>query len=191
MNERRYLVDIMRDVVAAVQTDVLPALQAYQPSIEAVHYEFGHPIEILETLRQMSQAPSLEFKRYPLVALFTDIEENKGTKGVYGKEEITLLIVNSTIPEYKAATRLEKNFKQIIHPVVDSLIKCICDSPYFVEGDPDIIERTETDQYFIGRQGTAGNEANTTNDYLDGTRLVINVTMSSSCILKPLITNFS
>ncbi len=189
--ERRYIVEIMADIVLQVQSKLLSTLQAYEPTIEAVNYLFGHPVEILETLRQMSEAPTLEFKRYPLVALFTDIEEHKGRKGIYSTAELTLLVVHHTQPEYKAAERLVKNFKPVIHPVVDALLDGIADSPYFMELEKEMIERTETDQYYIGRQGTAGGEANTTNDYLDGTRIVANLTVNPSCILKPLITNIS
>lgn len=198
MNQRRYIVDIMADIVAAVSAELTPQLQAYDPLLQAVNYQFGHPLEILETLKQRDESVTLRYKKYPLVALFTDIEEDKGLLGRYSSEELTIMVVYHTLPTYKAEERLMKTFKPVIHPIVDSLVKIISNSPYFLNGDPDLIVRKETDRYFLGRQGTSGrqdnvsnlsNIANLANDYLDATELKIQLDVNPSCILKPSQTN--
>lgn len=189
MNKRLYIVDIMRDLVTAVSAELTPKLQLMDSLLQAVNYQYGHPAEILETLKQRDESQSLRYRKYPLVALFTDIEETKGVKGVYSNADITLMVVHHTRPDYKADERLEKSFKPVIHPIVDALLKGIANSPYFLDGDPDLIERIETDRFYLGRQGAAGGEANLANDYLDGTELKMKLRVDPSCIIKPNNTN--
>lgn len=198
MNDRRYVVEIMSDIVAAVSAELLPQLQAYDALIQAVNYQFGHPLEILETLKQRDESLTLRYKKYPLVALFTDIQEDKGVLGKYSSEELVLMVVYHTNPTYKAAERLARSFKPVIHPIVDSLIQHLSDNSYFLNGDPDLIVRKETDHYFWGRQGSAGKESNVSNlsnisnianDYLDATELRIQLDVNPSCIITPLNTN--
>lgn len=189
MNNRLYIVDIMSDIVQAVSDELTPALQAFNSLLQAVNYQFGHPLEILETLKQKDESVTLRYKKYPLVILITDIEEDKGILGVYSRVELKFLVVYHTQATYKASERLTNSFKPVIHPIVDSLIRNISASSYFQNGDPDLIERTETDRYFLGKQGSGGGLANVANDYLDATELKIKLDVDPACIIKPLNTN--
>ena len=182
MNERRYIVDIMRTVVAAVEARLLPQLQAYDSNIQAVHYEYGHPIEILETLRQMDESSTLRYKKYPLVALFTDIKEQKGVLGEYSHATLQLVVVHHTKPEYKAEERRIKNFIPVIHPIVDELFNQVVKSKYFLDSSTNTLERTEIDRYYWGRQAAGGNDANKGNDYLDATEIELNVRVNPNCL---------
>lgn len=189
MNERRYIVDILRDILAEISTELLPQLQAYEPSIQGVWYEYGHPIEILETLAQKDQAASFVFTKYPLVALFTDIEESKGTLGQYSTATLNLCVIHQTDPNYKAAERTQKTFKPVIHPIVDAIIERIAESQYFNDYDPDQIRRSETDHYYWGTHAVMGGQANFGNDFWDATELRITVNLSPFCILNNYSTN--
>jgi hypothetical protein len=81
---------------------------------------------------------------------------------------------------------------------VDALFQHLSDSPYFLNGDPDLIVRKEIDRYFLGRQASIGRESNINNlntvgnianDYLDATELRIQLDVNPSCIITPLNTN--
>ena len=184
MNERRYIVDIMKTVVRAVEAKILPILQASDPSIQAIHYEYGHPLEIMETCRQWDKSPTLRYKKYPMVALFTDIREKKGYMGEYSRATIDLVVVHHTRPDYKAEDRRQKTFIPVIHPIVDELVNQIADSVYFIDAVPDTIERTEIDRYYWGRQAVGGNDQLKGNDFLDATELQLQVRVSSDCIIN-------
>lgn len=185
MNPRRYIVDILRQLVANVQTNLIAQLSAYSSDIQGVHYLFGHPLEINERLQQMEESGTFSFKKYPLVAYFTDTDETKGVLGEYSHARLHIAVINQTSPTFRAEDRLEKNFKPIIHPVVDELISQITSSPYFLDFDPDLTDRVETDRYFWGRGGAYGNTAIIGNDYWDATELQLNVRVSPNCILNP------
>lgn len=189
MNSRKYIVDIIKDLVANVETKLLPSLSLYDADIQAISYEFGHPLEIIETLHQKDGNSDFIYKKYPLVCLFTDIKEKKGLNGEYSEATLAIVVVQQTREEYKAAERKEFVFKPVIHPIVDALINEIALSPYFMQFDADLIKRVETDRYFWGRTSAGGTDANKFNDYLDATECAIDVTVSPFCILSPKTTN--
>lgn len=189
MMERTYLVDIMKTVVAAVEARLLPQLQAYDPNIQSVHYEYGHPIELLETLRQYDESATLRFRKYPLVALFTDFKEEKGSINEYSTAYVTFVVAHHTLPAYKAEERRIKNFIPVIHPIVDELIYQIGQSKYIIDSNPDLMERTEIDRYYWGKHNPEGNEGNKANDYLDATEITMKLRLNGACILSPLTSN--
>lgn len=184
MNKRVYIVDVMKDIVAAVSVKLLAQLKIREATIEAVNYEFGHPIEIIETLTQKDQSDTLVYEKYPLVALFTDIEEEKGTIDEYSTARLNIVVVHHTLHEYKASERLTEIFKPIIHPIVDALMGQIALSPYFMVVSADDIKRTETDRYYWGRQGNAGNTAIKFNDFLDATEIEMTIRVNPNCVLS-------
>lgn len=113
-----YIVDEIAAIVAKVQTALLTELQAYDPLIEGVHYEYGPGKEILETLKQKDMAPSFRNKKYPLVALLMEFPETRNpTIGVYAEADLSLVFCHHTKIDYKTAERYEKTFKPVLYPI--------------------------------------------------------------------------
>ena len=67
--ETVYIVDIMRDVVTATQTEM-----SKKTAIK-LHYEYGPLSEIVDKRVQMTKRPSTDTPKYPLIALLTDIKQ--------------------------------------------------------------------------------------------------------------------
>jgi hypothetical protein len=174
----------MRDVAAAVSAKLLTQLKAHESTIEAVNYDFGHPIEIIETLTQKDESATLVYKKYPLIALFTDIPEEKGIVGRYSDAKLSIVVVHHTEYDFKASERLQNIFKPVIHPIVDELMIQLALNPYFTVYNADDIKRTETDRYYWGRQSNAGNTALKFNDYLDATEIEMTIGVNPYCILS-------
>jgi len=162
-----YIVDIMRDVVKNVELKVLPQLQAYDNLIQGVHYDHGHPAEIIETLKQKDKSDTLIFKKYPAVFLFQDFTETMGEPGVDSSAKLHLLIVAATSSEYKAHERYEKNFKPILYPIYLELKEQIFKSGKVMVPSASSLSFNKIDRLFWGRQGLYGNESNVFNDFLD------------------------
>lgn len=183
MTPRKYLVDILQDIVDNnISPDLTPMLSQVQDVIKGVYYMYGHPREILERLFA-KEGTEYVYNKYPLICLFTDIDENKGDINFYSRSRVRIVVVHSTSPDYIAPNRLQAIFKPIIHPIVDKLIEEVALSPYFREFDPDLIERTETDRYYWGRFNGQNTEANWFHDYLDATEISMQLTIDSNCIL--------
>ena len=118
------IADEIGKIVARVETVVLPQLQAFDSNIQGVFYEYGPGLEIKETLKQKDRSASFQFKKYPLVALLMDFEEERNPGiGVYAETKLTLVICHHTRPEYKTKERYEKNLKPILYPIYLELLE--------------------------------------------------------------------
>lgn len=163
-----FIQDILAPIVAKVSTKLLPSLQAFDPAITAVHYDYGHPLEIIETLSQKSQVDEFLYKKYPLVALFLDADLHRGKEiGVYGEFTLHMAIIRGTDPLYKAKERDDYNFKPVLMPIYLEMMKQIRRSGAFFLSSEQMIPHDPINRYYWGKQGLYGNEGNIFNDHVD------------------------
>jgi len=143
-----------------------------------VHYNYGHPIEIANTLLELSKAELTRDMRFPLLALITDFSETKDSPDYYCKASLYFLLANLTDPTLKADERTEINFKPVLHPIYEEFIRQIQRSKHFDIQYNQNIPHTHTDRYYWGRAGTFdntmwgksglyGGEGNILNDKVD------------------------
>lgn len=156
-----YIVEEMAEVVAKVNT----ALTAADFG-KTVYYMYGHVKEISSRLQELSNSPTEKDKKFPLIILFTDIQIDKDTPGFYGSARLRMLIANMTQPEYISTQRTDLNFKPVLHPIKEELLKQIGEHQQFTY--PDELRYKETDMYFYGSQI---NDKNQFNDYIDAIEL--------------------
>lgn len=115
------IVDIIGSIVANANTAIIAQLQAYDPTIEAINYMYGPPLEIYETLAQMSQ--SQQAKKYPLVALYQPFDELKGKEaGIDNRANLRIIIARWSNATDKAPDRYSKNLKPVLYPVYAELL---------------------------------------------------------------------
>lgn len=163
-----FIQDILGPIVAKVSTKLLPQLQAFDPAITAVHYDYGHPLEIIETLTEKSQTDAFVYQKYPLIALFLDADLQRGRKvGVYGKFRLHMAIIRGTDPNYKAKQRDDFNFKPVLMPIYLEFLNQLKASKAFSILDESLIVHDPINRYYWGKQGLYGNEGNIFNDHVD------------------------
>lgn len=154
-----YIVEHMAEVVAKVNTKLLPKLG------KEIYYMYGHPLELVNRLSEMTQSPVHGNKKYPIVLLFTDIPIVKDKVGYYGDARLQIVIANITEPDYDAPKRLETNFKPILQPIKVELLEQLSRHRQFThEGE---LQYTEIERYYWGKAGLYGNTGNIFNDFLD------------------------
>lgn len=135
-----------------------------------LNFLHGHPLEIINTLNKMKMAGSnFPSERFPLIALFQDFQERRGTGGeVYAEVSLQMVIACLTTPSLNAAQRMEVNFIPTLYPIYDELLKQIVRSRLFLirdtENEP---KHIKTDRLFWGREGLYGNTGSIFDDYLD------------------------
>jgi len=163
-----YLEDEFADIVSKVSAKLTAQLKIKDPNITGVHYEFGHPLEIIETLTQKSET-DWRYTKYPVVCLFLDIKERRGVEvGMYGEARLNLAIITGTDKTFKAAKRLTETMKPILMPIYMELMNEIA-----LRGDLFRIQSVEsiphemTKRYYWGRDGLFGKEGNIFGDYVD------------------------
>lgn len=165
---QRPIVKIMGEIVAQVSAELLPQLQAVDPKITAVHYEHGHPLEIIETLQHKTAANQFKYQKYPLVALFQDFPERiTNTPGFEAEVRLNMVIARGSDMRFKADKRYEYNFEPVLYPIYRALMQAINDHPAFMSYGPTLIEHTKYDRLYWGREGLYGNTGNIFNDWLD------------------------
>ncbi len=158
------IVDQFSQVVAAVSS-------AYG---QTVHFRHGHMLEVANIVQQMVKDPDID-KRYPIIALQHDFEQDpvsfKGTE----LKGLKLYIITLSRPEYIAEQRKELIFKPILYPIRDLFIQEIARSGYFEQQSNeevlDII--TLTDRYYWGSSKVMGNDANMFLDWVDSIEIDI------------------
>lgn len=164
------LYDMFTPIVADVHKKV------GTPGDYVISYMYGHPIEIIENLRQMSKREEYPIEdigvvlapKYPLIALFTDYEEKKGEDWQIESEvDLHFIIANITEKGYTAEERATVNFKAKLYPIYDQFLKSIASSGYFRESVWQDIKHTKTDRFFWGKTGLYANAGNVFEDYLD------------------------
>ena len=92
-----------------------------------IQYMFGDVQEVVTKLSIMSKESTTVKKKYPLIALFTDIPETRGERtDVQSRVVIpTLIIATFTSKNYHANERMEKSIKAKLQPIYDEFMKQI------------------------------------------------------------------
>lgn len=177
-----YLHREFTSIVQAVSEKLTPKLQLVDDMITGVHYQFGHPLEIINTISEFTKGETTRFNKYPLIAFFLDSTVTRGEVGFFGEQEINMAIIRSCKdPNQTASQRDEFNFMPVLTPIYLELLEQIAlRGDLFSVQSPETIIHKYTPHYYWGKQGLFGNEGNIFNDWVDAIeinnmRLKINI----------------
>lgn len=164
-----YLVDIMTAIVQKVSDEL-------EASIGAVHFIYGHPVEAVNTILEMTKNPTSAAKKYPLIFMYMDFdEEHDGTIDQGVKVSLRFALATWTDPKWKAAERYTNTFKPILYPLYDEFLYRIASSGYFLVTSENTIPHTKTDRPYWGSSNGQGNVANDHCDVIELTNMKLNV----------------
>ena len=136
---------------------------------DTVNYQFGHVIEIINTLKELSKTQRTSPAKFPLVCLFQDFTEEKGgASDTESKVKLNLIVAMMTKPTYTASDRYRITLKPVLYPIYEILITSIIRSGYYklttLSKPP---KHKKTDRLFWGKSGLYGSAGNQFNDYID------------------------
>jgi len=115
------IVDVLGECVTATQNAILADLQTYDPFIEQINYQYGPPLEIYETLAQMSGID--QGRKYPLIAVFQPFIQQKGRlTGIDSIAKLRIIIARWRNQTDKTPQRYDENFKPILYKVYAELL---------------------------------------------------------------------
>lgn len=181
-----YIQDVFAEIVEKVSAEMLAYLQGLYPQITGVHFQYGTGLEIIDTLNAMSQNDS-NVDKYPLICLFLDVNEEFGTEpGIYSTiPTLRVAICNDTKSDFKAKQRDDENFKPILTPIYQCLLRQMNYSKAFKAVSLDFRHDAKRN-YFWGREGVYGKEGATFNDKLDAIEITFrDLKINSSYCLQP------
>ncbi len=154
--------------VENVSQRILAKLHAANDNINQIGFMFGHPIELRQTIKELSEAAETKYNRFPVVMLYSDIISSPSTvKGAFGDVTLNIIIAMTTEPTLKAAERTAKNFDPVLRPIYQELINQFYRCGYFWVQTPRQLLGRDIERYFWGRNGIQGNTANEFDDYID------------------------
>lgn len=120
MSQPVYIVDVLRDVVAATSTALITQLQLADPLITKVWFEYGHRTDINERIIAYSN----QQKNFcPMVCLFEDYKIKRGEVGITGITNLIIVIIYYTYSSITRVERDEKVFRPILEPVYFEFLK--------------------------------------------------------------------
>ncbi len=159
-----YWVDIISDIVDRMRAD-----DSNPCTGDAPYYMYGHPLDVIGQLQAKDSNDVYKFRKYPVVILFQDFDEDYGESHSI-KSEVTglnVIIATSTSPDYISEQRYTNNFKPILQPLYELFVEHLIASRQFLEIGEGLVPHVKTDRLYWGRSGLYGNEANIFNDYID------------------------
>jgi hypothetical protein len=134
-----------------------------------VYFMQGNVKEIVARLQKMTDA-SMDDKKFPLIALFRDFEEDVIDEGRQFAAKCTprIAFITLTQPSYLSDEREAKNFLPILYPIFNEFIHQITLSQEFGMPTEDQLKIKKTDCYFFG--SNLANK-NIFNDYVDAIQI--------------------
>jgi len=156
------VVDIIGNVVAKCRAT----------GSDVPYYEYGHPLEIVNTLMEKDSNSVWKLKKYPAIFLFHDFEEDR-TK-FESKCKIKIIIVTDTKPGWKAKDRYTNVFNPKLLPLAEQFL-------YYMQRSSDL---RFLGDYKLKIYPFWGSEAdkNVANDYADAIQLSeMEITTFATC----------
>jgi hypothetical protein len=130
---------------------------------KAPYFMAGHMVEIANALTiKDNQDQVYSYQKYPLIALITDIPEERTKFGITAK--VRIIIMTLTDPNYSTSERELNTFAPILYPLYDQLLNALKVSRVF---NGDIDKHTKTNRYFWGTQLAMMNGKTIMNDHID------------------------
>lgn len=162
------------DLFKGIAAKVDEAMFARAENPFHVYFDYGHYVEVSKNLTSKDLSVSQKNKKYPLIWLVMDFEENfNGLEDAFC--ELPALQVFIAVPseaDLSTEARMQKNFFPFLYPIYQSFLEQIALSGYFDVVDPaDIIHRRILRPYWGGQDSNGNGTANLFNDMIDAIQI--------------------
>lgn len=169
-----YIVDVFRDIVAALGPVVQKAsgktlledLQAADPLITGIHYDYGHYTDIRTKL--VGKGKTDKQGKYPLICLFEDHKIGHSKEGLTGITNLKLIILFSSKPDIDRQTREANVFRPILYPIYFEFLRQLKISGHFNIYDETKIQHDQINRPHWGNPALYKNDGYLFTDVLDG-----------------------
>lgn len=160
-----FLVDVIRDIVAATSTVLLSQLQETDPLITGVHFKYGHINDIRERITT-DMKNGINF--CPFVCLIEDYRIIKKDEGLTGVADLKLLILYYSKPDITRQQREDNVFRPILYPIYNELLRQFKLSGKFQIYDVTKIQHEHINRPHWGDPGLYGNKEYPLTGVFDG-----------------------
>jgi hypothetical protein len=163
-----YIVDIFRDVVSLVTGKLLPTLQAVEPLITMVRYDYGHINDINERILARQQNGDV---MNPMVLLIEDYKTVHGDEGLTGISNVKIIIVYLSKADITRQQREDNVFRPILYPIYFEFLNQLKVSGMFQIYDVTKIQHEQINRPHWGDPYLYGNKEYPLKGVFDGIEL--------------------
>lgn len=144
------------------------------------YYIYGHRREISNRLTEMTDDKVRKYKKYPLIALKLDIEEDYRAGLLF--VNLNIAILDKTEKNYNAEERKELVFKPVLYPLYEKFMDALTNTSLFYWTGNKRPDHKKIDRYYWGTQDAEGNIKALFNDPLDAVEIVnLKLTQKIKC----------
>ena len=119
-----------------------------------LNYIFGSSQYIKDILDEYSQSPTQSEKKFPLIALFTPINEDRGDPDYFSKAKVSLIIAcSSRGKEWSNEQRRVMSFKNILRPIYNRFFEVLYEDSRFDCDCDEKVKHSYSENYSYGRYG--------------------------------------
>lgn len=158
MRKSAEIIDIIRDAVKQLPEGLqilFPLADGEMKTVDSpeVEYLFGSSQYIKDVLDTYSKSPATsDESKFPLIALFTPIEEERGDE--YAKAaKVSLIIACSSRKDWNNEEREQYSFVNILRPIYNRLLDVLLADKRIDWGYSEKIPHNYSENYDYGRYG--------------------------------------
>jgi len=143
-----------------------------------INYRHGHPVDVFDQLQRMALNANYKLRRFPVIALMQDFDENI-EMGIT-ETPVQIILAVRTSAKYTAAERYTNSYDgKRLTLLSERFIKYLRynRSTYFKPRDI----TSKIDRLYWGQKGALGNEGNKAYDLIDAIELNINLKTFETC----------
>ena len=165
-----YVQDIIGEIVCRVNDVLIDKLRSYDPTIDAINYQYGEYKEVFGTLVEQGKIDG-GARKYPLVWLWMPIVLSHGdTLGIEEVSPLRIIIARWGNNTDKTDERYCNNFKPVLYPIYLELMNQLYLDPRIISDGSGRIPHRQTDWPYWGGESPS-EEANPLSDYVDAIEL--------------------
>lgn len=170
----------MKPIVKIIGECVDAVRLKYDPQAnEKPFYDYGPISDMVKMLGEKNDSKTHKFKKYPLIWLIQDFDEDYGiVAGRICDVSLRLVIITHTEKDIYASERYNTTIEPILYPILKLLIDAIEKHQNNNQGR---FKFKKTDKLHWGKSGIYGNEGYIDNDYIDAIELTINLKIIQNC----------
>lgn len=185
------IIEILADVVKAtakgcrlVVSDFVDGFREIE--CPEINYVFGNARYVKDRLDELSECPSGNVQKFPLIALFCPFNEQRNSLDYYTKAKVRILIACATRRDWSNEQRRDYSFENILRPIYRAFLNALEEDGRFDFGYADIIAHEYSENYSYGKYGAltgTGEEVSEPIDAINITNLELTV-KNKNCRLQ-------
>lgn len=166
----REITDIIGDIARNIRCEItVPGRYGDFTSAECppVNYVFGNSQYVRERIIDLSKTASSSIIKYPLIALFVPISEQRGNPQWHSKAKVKVLIAIATKRDYSNEERSVISFANVLRPIYEAFLEGIRKDGRLEISYKGIIPHEYSENYSYGKYGAYTSPSETMPDPID------------------------